>query len=174
MIQALIFSFVSIFILKLSWTSLKNPRSHGFFRFFAFESILMMVCYDLAVWFKNPLSIYQLISWILFIFSVAVVTYSFLLFKRIGRPSGNIENTTSLVQTGIYRYVRHPLYLSLILGSAGVFLKQIDLFTTILFGISLISIYLTAKFEEAENQLKFGVNYTQYIQKTKMFIPFIF
>ncbi len=174
MIQALIFVFVSVIITKYSSASLRNPRSHGFFRFFAFEAILLIVCYNLSVWFKDPFTTFHIISWLLLILSIPVAFYSFWQMARIGRPAGNFENTTILVQTGVFRFIRHPLYLSLLLLSAGATFKQVDFFTIILFFASFIAIYLTAKNEEAENLAKFGVNYEQYIHKTKMFIPFIF
>ncbi len=174
MIQALIFVFVSLVIIKYSWSSLKNPRSHGFFRFFAFEAILLILCYNLSLWFVDPFSAIHILSWLLLILCIPVALYSFWMISRMGRPTGNFENTTLLVQTGIYRYIRHPLYSSLLLLSAGAFLKRVDILTTFLFLASLISIYLTAKNEEAENRAKFGVNYEQYIRETKMFIPFIF
>ncbi len=174
MIQALIFVFVSVIIIKYSWTSLRNPHSHGFFRFFAFEAILLIICYNLSVWFEYPFTTVHIISWLLLILSIPTVLYSLWQITRMGKPAGNFENTTLLVQTGIFRFIRHPLYLSLLLLSAGATLKQVDLLTTISFFISLISIYLTAKNEEAENLVKFGVNYEQYMHKTKMFIPFIY
>ncbi len=174
MIQGLIFVFVSAFIFIYSWPSLKNPRSHGFYRFFTFEAILLNLCYNLSVWFNEPLSAVHILSWLLLFLSIPVAIYSWWQIKQMGKPSGNLENTTLLVETGIYRFVRHPLYLSLILFSAGATLKRVDVLTAILFVDSLISAYLTAKNEEAENLAKFGVNYKEYINKTKMFIPFIF
>ncbi len=174
MIQASIFVLFTLLILKLSWPSLKNPRSHGFFRFFAFESIGLEIVLNLTVWFKDPFSILHIISWLFLALSILVALHSFWLIKRRGRPSGNIENTTQLINSGIFRFIRHPLYFSLALMSVGTLLKQIDIWTTLLFAISLISIYLTGKNEETENLAKFGVNYQEYMNNTKMFIPMIF
>ncbi len=36
-----------------------------------------------------------------------------------------MEETTALITSGLYRYIRHPLYLSLILGGFGVMMKDI-------------------------------------------------
>lgn len=174
MFQAVFFAVFTLFVLILSWYSLKHPRSHGFFRFFAFESIGLEITLNLLVWFDDPFSFLHIISWLFLALSILVALHSFWLIKQRGLPAGNFENTTILVNMGIYRFIRHPLYLSLALLSAGAFLKQINYWTILLFSISLISIYLTGKNEETENLAKFGVNYQEYIDNTKMFIPFIF
>jgi protein-S-isoprenylcysteine O-methyltransferase Ste14 len=40
--------------------------------------------------------------------------------------------------------------------------------------IATASLVITAKLEEGENLHKFGNAYTQYLNETKMFVPFVF
>ena len=84
-----------------------------------------------------------------------------------------MEETTQLIKSGLYRYIRHPLYLSLILGGFGVMMKDPDWIPILLSGVNLTALYLTARIEEKEMIKKFGKEYSVYIKKTKMFIPFI-
>lgn len=84
-----------------------------------------------------------------------------------------MEDTTSLIVTGLFKYIRHPLYLSLILGGFGVLAKNDGYIQWILALINLISMIITAKVEEKEMIRKFGDEYLVYMKKTKMFIPFI-
>ncbi len=125
------------------------------------------------VWFVNPFSPFQLVSWLLLILSIYVVVTGYLLLKRKGKPDTNFENTSKLVKSGIYGYIRHPLYLSIFLLGTGVMLKDPEPVQLILGVINLIAIYITARIEENEMIAKFGEEYRTYMQETKMFFPFV-
>jgi protein-S-isoprenylcysteine O-methyltransferase Ste14 len=164
----------TIFIVLFSWfLSIKYKRYHGIARFFAFESVFILVLLNFRVWFSNPFSILQIISWVLLILSLYVVITGYLLLKKKGKPDSNFENTSILVKSGIYGYIRHPLYLSIFLLGTGVALKDPRLSQIALGTINLIAIWVTARIEEKEMIVKFGDEYRVYIKETKMFIPFI-
>jgi protein-S-isoprenylcysteine O-methyltransferase Ste14 len=98
----------------------------------------------------------------------------FHLLIRTGKPEGRFENTTSLIVSGIYRYIRHPLYCSLLLGGTGAWLKDpFNLFGIGLVLINTMAIYFTSREEEKEMIKKFGNEYKVYMNSTKMFIPFL-
>ena len=168
------FSCGTIFIVLFSWfLSIKYKRYHGIARFFAFESVFILVLLNYKVWFKTPFSILQIISWILLIFSAYIAVAGYLILKRKGKPDSNFENTSVLVKTGLYGYIRHPLYLSIFLLGTGVMLKQPGILQ-ISFGlVNLIAIYLTARIEEKEMIARFGDEYRDYMKDTRMFIPFL-
>ncbi|MEN8142930.1 MAG: methyltransferase, partial [Thermodesulfobacteriota bacterium] len=84
------------------------------------------------------------------------------------------ENTGKIVTAGIYKYIRHPMYSSLLLLTWGALLKHISVATAVIALISSLFLIATAKKEERENDLYFGTAYGQYMRKTKMFIPYIF
>lgn len=164
----------TIFIMLFSWfLSIKYKRYHGIARFFAFESVFILVMLNYRAWFVNPLSLYQLLSWVLLTISVYAVTAGYLLLKRKGKPTVNFENTSLLVTSGIYGFIRHPLYLSVFLLGTGVMLKNPEPVQLILGAVNLVAIYITAKIEENEMIAKFGDEYRKYMKGTKMFIPFI-
>lgn len=164
----------TIFILLFSWfLSLKHKRYHGIPRFFAFESVFILILLNYKVWFKDPLSIHQLISWILLIFSIYPVVAGYILLKRKGKPTRNFENTSVLVKSGIYGVIRHPLYLSIFLFGTGVVFKDPGKLQILLGVINLIAVWFTARMEESEMIARFGDEYRQYMKETKMFVPFI-
>jgi|WetSurMetagenome_2_1015567.scaffolds.fasta_scaffold42102_2 protein-S-isoprenylcysteine O-methyltransferase Ste14 len=172
----------SVVIIFVSWKSLKNIKSHGFYRFFAFELILFLILYNSDYWFSNPFTIPHIISWIILLFSIIIVADGFYLLKRVGKPKRKIEdspnlgfeNTTNLVISGIYKYIRHPLYSSLLFLGWGAFLKNINEVGAVI--VILISVFLTltAEAEEKENVVNFGDEYSVYMKNSKMFIPYIF
>jgi protein-S-isoprenylcysteine O-methyltransferase Ste14 len=173
-VRLIVFAVASGGLALLFRESLRDPRSRGFFRFFAFESVLALLILNLPYWSRDPFSAPQIVSWILLIVSLFLVIHGFYLLRVAGRPQGNIENTTILVRRGAYRYIRHPLYSSLLFLGWGVFFKAPWLLTGLLALAASICLYAAARAEEAENLQKFGDEYAAYMQTTKRFIPFLF
>jgi len=178
----IIFFIVSIAITRLSWPSLKSFRYHGFYRFFAFEAILILVLLNINYWFDNPFNIFQILSWILLLISAFMAVYGFISLRKLGKPDRRridpsiiaVEKTTVLVIVGAYRYIRHPLYASLFYGVWGVFFKRPSGLGLALTLFTIIFVTLTAKIEEIENIGFFGEAYRNYMKQTKMFVPFLF
>jgi protein-S-isoprenylcysteine O-methyltransferase Ste14 len=164
----------TIVIILFSWfLSIRYKRYHGISRFFVFESIFILVILNYKVWFRYPFSLLQIISWILLFLSIYAALAGYLLLKRKGNPDNNFENTSVLVRSGIYGYIRHPLYFSLFLLGTGIVLKKPETVQLILGVINTIAAYITARIEEKEMIVKFGDDYRAYMKETKMFIPFI-
>jgi protein-S-isoprenylcysteine O-methyltransferase Ste14 len=165
----------TVFIMLVSWfLSIKHGRYHGIARFFAFESVFILFLLNYRFWFNDPFSPVQLASWFLLIFSIYPVTAGFLLLKRVGKPDSNFENTSVLVNTGIYGLIRHPLYLSVFLLGTGIMLKDPAPLQLILGTLNMVAVIITALIEEKEMIAKFGESYREYMKVTKMFIPFLF
>ena len=86
----------------------------------------------------------------------------------------DIETTTNLVTSGIYKYIRHPLYSSLIILGAVTLIKNPSLLATSLFSVGTVFLHATARIEEKENLLKFGEDYAEYMTRSSMFFSFLF
>lgn len=170
-------------IVWVSRRSLWNPRSHGFFRFFAWETILVLFILNVNYWLVDPLSPTQIIAWTLLILSLVLIVLGVQLFRRQGKPDPSrsddpaligIERTTQLVTTGLYRYIRHPFYSSLLFLGWGIFFKHTSWIAGALAAAATAFLVFTAKREETENIAFFGEEYQVYMRHTKMFIPFLF
>jgi len=48
------FAVVTIGLIYISRASLNKPRSHGFYRFFAWEAIIVSFLLNVEYWFINP------------------------------------------------------------------------------------------------------------------------
>jgi protein-S-isoprenylcysteine O-methyltransferase Ste14 len=164
--------FILLSFLLFVFTVVRRPYRHRFPRFFAFESVIAIVLLNAKSWFINPFSFRQVVSWFFLAASLGLALHGFRLLRIAGVPEDDIEETTQLVTIGVYRYIRHPLYCSLILGGVGAFLKEPTYFGLILFLILTGFVFLTCKFEEDENLNRFGEQYLTYMETTKMFIPF--
>ncbi len=87
MVRAAIFLAVSAAITRLSWRSLRDWRSHGFYRFFALELLSALLLLNISMWFRDPLSARQLVSWFLGACSTGLAIEGFRLLRLIGRPT---------------------------------------------------------------------------------------
>ena len=174
MIKLGVFIILSTGIIILSWRSLRNRHAHGFYRFFAFESIIVLLLINIDSWFTDPFSVTQIVSWVLLIGSIVMAVQGFYLLHTFGRPGQGIEDTSVLVKTGVYRYIRHPLYSSLILVAWGIFFKEPALLSAALAITVTVFSIATAKIEERENLARFGEAYADYMKSTRMFLPFLF
>jgi len=175
MLKYIVFICGTVFIILFSWhLSIKYKRYHGIARFFAFESVFILLLLNINKWFTDPFSFPQIVSWILLILSLYVVFTGYFLLKRKGNPSINFENTSQLVTSGIYHFIRHPLYLSIFLLGTGIMLKDPGRPQLMLGAINLAAVYITARIEEKEMIAKFGEEYRSYMKTTKMFFPHIF
>lgn len=170
MIELGIFILLSILLLVFT---LGRPHRHSLPRFFAFESLLALVLLNAQSWFRDPLSPRQLIAWIFLASSMVLALHGFRLLRISGSPEKDIEDTTQLVTTGAYRYIRHPLYCSLLLGGVGAFLKDPSYLGFPLLALVFVFVFITAKVEEENNIERFGDKYLIYMKTTRMFLPFL-
>ena len=153
---------------------MRDRRAHGFYRLFAFEAILILFMLNVGYWFTDAFSAHQIVSWALLAASLSLVVEGFRLLRVVGKPKGPIEDTTTLVTQGVYMYVRHPLYNSLLILGWGIFFKRLSLPGGVLALVLTLSLVATARAEEAENLQRFGQEYAPYARTTRMFIPFLF
>jgi len=182
-LKTILFLVASAGIVYVSRASLRAPRSHGFCRFFAWEAILALILVNLGYWFRDPFSLQQVLSWIFLIVSAILVVHAVHLLAIIGKPDAQrsdeeatigIEKTTHLVSVGAYKYIRHPMYSSLLFLAWGVFLKDFSWLSGVLALAATAFLVATAKVEEAEDIHFFGTSYQTYTKQTKMFVPFLF
>jgi protein-S-isoprenylcysteine O-methyltransferase Ste14 len=177
-----VFIVGTIALVVISHRALLHPRSHGFFRFFAWETLWIMFLLNAGGWFSDALAWHQLVSWILLVVSLVLVVLGVRLLREIGRQDADrsdpsllgMEKTSRLVTVGLYRYIRHPLYSSLLFLAWGMFFKSPSWLDA---GLALLcSLFLTAtaRVEERENTDYFGDEYAAYMKHSKMFIPYLF
>jgi protein-S-isoprenylcysteine O-methyltransferase Ste14 len=177
----IIFGIISLFIISVSWRTLLKFNSHGFYRFFSWECIAWLASANYLFWFKDPFQFKQIVSWILLIISVYVVIAGVLLLKKQGKANKvkrnkelyQFESTSKLVTTGIYKYIRHPLYSSLLFLTWGIFFKNATLPLFMVSCTSTFFLFITAWCDEKECIAFFKEDYKVYMIKTKRFIPFI-
>ena len=176
-----VFVVASVAIYHISSSSLRNYRSHGFYRFFAWEAVLVLVLLNLNIRAYRPSSAHHAMAIVCLILSGILGVHGFYMLRREGRLDDQradptllpIEKTTVLVTAGAYKYVRHPLYSSFLLLTWGSYLFIPSWQAGVLGVVATLNVIVAARMEEKENLLYFGAAYDDYMRRTKMFIPFV-
>ncbi len=174
----------SLAALWLSRGSLLHPAAHGFPRFFGWVAILALLAHNVTRrWFADAAAPNQLASWFFLVLSLIPLAFGLRQLIALGRPDAAVrrdpkqfsfEQTTALVTTGIYRWIRHPLYASLVFLAWGVFFKRPDWAAGCLTLAATVCLVATMVAEERENVAYFGEPYARYAATTKRMIPFVF
>ncbi len=79
----------TICLAYVSRASLAAPGSHGFYRFFAWVAIWGLALLNAGVWFRDPFSWHQLISWLLLVISAVLVIVGVRLLRQRGEPDAS-------------------------------------------------------------------------------------
>ncbi len=182
MTDLILFLAGSAVIVWWSRKPLSKPGSHGFYRFFAWEAILGLIVLNHGVWGSDPYSPHQFASWLLMLTSIALVVMGVSTLKRDGAPGAKrddgsfyeFEKTTQLVSHGIFAYIRHPMYASLLALAWGAFFQDPSWIGSVIALTATVALWLTATTDEKECLAYFGQEYADYMRRTKRFIPFLF
>ena len=97
-----------------------------------------------------------------------------LLHNRLGNFNiqPKMKEGAVLVTSGIYAFIRHPMYLSVIIMSFAMVLSSVTLLQTSFFLALVLVLFLKAKREESI-WMEEGEEYAKYRASTKLFIPFV-
>ena len=180
-IRILLFILFTLILVFISRKALRNPGCHGFYRFFVFEGVLFLVLYNHPFWFIDVFGPRQIISWLLLAASIVFVVLGLHTLRKAGGSQARaeapenfaFENTTSLVTEGIFHYIRHPMYGSLLLLTWGAFFKHLSMPGLLAAVIATVFVLAAGIIEERENLAFFGPAYLEYRKTTKMFLPFL-
>jgi len=83
-----------------------------------------------------------------------------------------LKKDAQLITTGIYAYIRHPMYTSVVTMMLGILISTPTWYEAIFFTLLLFTLYLKAKREE-KLLLQAFIQYSAYKKNTKYFVPFI-
>jgi protein-S-isoprenylcysteine O-methyltransferase Ste14 len=87
------------------------------------------------------------------------------------RQLGEVEKPSKLTTSGLYHYIRHPLYTA---GVAFIWLLPLMTVNILTVNIALtVYVIIGATFEERKLRRAFGQEYIDYSAITPMFIPFL-
>jgi protein-S-isoprenylcysteine O-methyltransferase Ste14 len=100
-----------------------------------------------------------------------VLVWASLLLGRLLIHEAAVREDHALIESGPYRFVRHPVYagyLALLLGSG---VASLNVCLWLLWPISLLGIRIQAAAEEQLLEARFGQDYERYVQRTGRLVP---
>ena len=118
----------------------------------------------------NNISTYSLI---LFIAS-AIIGVTAIINMKISNLNimPELKDNHKLATNGIYKYIRHPMYTSVILLCLGFLLTEITTVNIIAMLVLIIDLFLKSRLEEKLLEQRFN-SYKDYKNSTYRFLPFI-
>ena len=137
--------------------------------------ISQLVLIALLFYFANFTLIFEnLFLSILFALSVGLGLYSaYNMGLDTYTPFPEPQKGSRHVQEGVYKYMRHPMYTSLIVLGLMLVLTRPEFLNTIIYILLLYILDTKASFEEIL-LLKLHPTYKKYMETTKKFLPFIY
>lgn len=94
-------------------------------------------------------------------------------FGQFMTPNPVPRDSSKLVTTGLYKYVRHPMYFTVLVLITGVTLYFQAFYSLIWIPVALTFLIIKSKAEEKFLVKKFP-EYPNYSAKTKRLIPFVY
>jgi protein-S-isoprenylcysteine O-methyltransferase Ste14 len=82
-----------------------------------------------------------------------------------------LKNQHELIRSGLYRWVRHPIYTGIALGMFGSAIIRGYLIGLIGAGMVLLGFFIKARREESFLHEEFGVGFEEHARQTGMFLP---
>lgn len=82
------------------------------------------------------------------------------------------NSKNNLVTNGIYKYVRHPQYLGILLATLSLIVYSFSPISVMLWPVLVVIYYRLAKKEERDVESRFGEEYREYRRNVSMFMPF--
>lgn len=171
--------------LFMSWMG----KAYNAYRFFYnLLSIAFMVAIAWVMYTEEVVFLFAAPAWVSYVaialmalggvgMVVALAQFDMLSFmglSQLGIGKFDVAANTTLYRTGLFAYVRHPLYFAMMIVVAGAFLWH----PTPMFLASGIAIYLYiyvgAVFEERTLVMLYKEQYRDYQKQVKMLIPFVF
>jgi protein-S-isoprenylcysteine O-methyltransferase Ste14 len=102
-----------------------------------------------------------------------MAVFSFINFGQFVTPNPVPLKNYTLKTSGMYKYIRHPIYSSVLLSLLGFVVYCQSLSGLVFWFIGLLFIGYKTNFEEEQLILKFP-EYIDYRKNTKKVIPFIY
>ena len=111
---------------------------------------------------------------LIFFFGIFVGVWAILVMQKSKlRITPDVASNATLIKTGPYKYIRHPMYLSVLTVCLSFVLSNINSLTILLFVFLFFDLFLKMNYEEKLLQKAF-YNYSEYMIKTKRLIPFLY
>lgn len=154
--------------------SIKSKKWSNFFGWSAYLCIICVFGSGLLLPHGELLT-FKILGLLFIIVSLSLIIYPFYSLKNNGKVQKGkpYYDTTEIVNSDVYKIVRHPQYLGYSFISLGYSLVTVNWITIMFACAGFICLYLQAYAEEKILVDKFGIKYIEYMEKTPRFNIFL-
>lgn len=112
-------------------------------------------------------------GFLLFVFGTVIVLLALLQLNKNASPFPTPGNSAVLIQNGLYKWVRHPIYSGIILMLLGYSVYQNSIYKGCITALLMLLFHFKTKYEEQQLIKKFP-EYVAYKRKTGKFFLKLF
>lgn len=140
--------------------------------FFVGIQLILFVLYifDISIFEIHFLEIVNYFFAGIAVLGVAIFALALLQLNKNLSPFPTPKSNSELIQTGLYKYIRHPIYTGILLAAFGNGFYINSLFKIMISLLILILFYYKSSYEEERLSNKFS-DYKKYIEKSGRFLP---
>jgi len=143
----------------------------GDFVFVAIQFVLFILYFfDIDDWFFNTVQEIKYIALVLLGIGILIFIISLLQLNKNLSPFPSPKSNAQLIQNGIYKYIRHPIYTGLLLITFGFTLYIGSLFKFVVC-IALFTLFYYKSLYEEQKLIAVFPDYLEYKKYTGRFIP---
>lgn len=126
---------------------MKEKRITGLANFLVFLqfSSLFAIALSTVINFKSD---YLLLSILLFLFASIILIFAFIALRPSLRVNPVPKEGAKFISSGIYRYIRHPMYSALVLLATGLVAISGSPFSLILWGVLILTLLVKGRLED--------------------------
>jgi len=133
------------------------------------ESVAFIAQIVLCLFYYNQLgiAIFVYLGWTIFLVAMIIGWQARMAFENKGgaRAGESLTKTRTVVTSGIYGIVRHPMYLSFMLFSLALVLLSQHWLNAVLGMVVIGILYSDMRREEQKTRVKFGDPYQVYMEQ---------
>ena len=137
--------------------------------FFLFFITWIVDCfiYEFSIIIFQNVSLFILLPFAIFVFIIA----GYLARASLKIVFDEVRDKPEVINKGVFRFVRHPMYLAAILLYLSFLIFKLSLAAFLVWIVTLLFYHFIAKYEEKLLLEQFGEEYEKYKQSVPMWIP---
>jgi len=141
------------------------------------SKVLVFIQFSLIFLMLIPLSDYSSFKFVGFFFILLGITVGILGIKQHPKDNFNIrpdiKESCILITDGVYKYIRHPMYFSVIVSMLGVLFLKFSFLEMVLYILLVTNMVIKMLYEESLWHCDRD-EYKEYAKSTKRLIPYVF
>lgn len=128
------------------------------------------ILFDFRLFSLNLGKTVRTVAVIVFLLGGLMTALSLLNLSRNLSPFPSPKQNSNLVSTGLYKYIRHPIYTGIIIAGLGFSVYTSSAYRLAVTLLLLILFYFKSKYEEKKLMEVFS-DYAGYMKQTGRFLP---